>query len=243
MSADIRIGTAGWQYKHWRGAFYPPKMPSDAMLEAYVAHFDTVEVNNTFYRLPDATALDRWYGMTPPGFCFAVKASRFLTHMKKLNDPEAGLGRFLPLAERLADKLGPILFQLPPRWGPNLERLERFLQALPGSHRYAFELRDASWHTSEVYRLLEKHGIAFCVYEIAGRRSPVEVTADFTYVRLHGPTGRAYEGSYSKEQLEVWARQIAAWRDRLQAVFVYFDNDDSGYAPRNALDLKELVGR
>jgi uncharacterized protein YecE (DUF72 family) len=243
VTAEIRIGTSGWQYKHWRGTFYPPKTTSAAMLAAYTARLDTVEVNNSFYRLPSAAALDRWRDATPGDFCFAVKGSRFLTHMKKLKDPDAGLGRFMPLVERLADKLGPILFQLPPRWGPDLERFERFLEALPREHRYAFELRDERWHSREVYRLLERRGAAFCIYEIAGRRSPREITADFTYVRLHGPTDKAYEGSYSNRELGAWARQIEDWRRTLKAVYVYFDNDDSGYAPRNALELSGLVER
>jgi uncharacterized protein YecE (DUF72 family) len=241
VAAEIRIGTSGWQYRRWRGSFYPDKTPIGRMLEAYAEHFDTVEINNTFYRLPSTTAVDRWRDITPANFSFAVKGSRFLTHMRKLKDPEAGLARYLPLVERLGEKLGPILFQLPPKWGPDLDRLQQFLDALPATHRYAFELRDASWHTADVYRLLEKHGIAFCVYEIAGRRSPIELTADFTYVRLHGPTDKAYEGRYSKRQLQGWARRIDDWQRTLRAVHVYFDNDDSGYAPRNALELKQLL--
>ena len=243
MAADIRIGTSGWQYKHWSGRFYPEKTSGGRMLQAYLSRqFDTVEVNNSFYRLPSAAALDHWREATPDNFIFAVKGSRFLTHMKRLKDPEPGLARFMPLVERLGSKLGPILFQLPPKWGPDLERLGLFLHALPESHRYAFELRDASWHTAEVCELLRQHNIAFCAYEIAGRRSPIEITADFAYVRLHGPTERAYEGSYSRVQLQQWADRIAEWRGALRAIYVYFDNDDSGYAPHNALELKELVG-
>jgi len=242
VAAEIRIGTSGWQYKHWSGRFYPEKTPTGRMLQAYLDRgFDTVELNNTFYRLPLATALDRWRDATSDQFIFAVKGSRFLTHMKKLKDPEPGLARFMPLIERLGPKLGPILFQLPPRWGPDLDRLDGFLEALPNSHRYAFELRDASWHTPEVCERLRKHNIAFCAYEIAGRKSPIEITADFAYVRLHGPTDRAYEGSYTTAQLRQWARRIKDWRGSLEAVYVYFDNDDSGYAPRNALKLKELL--
>ena len=243
MAAEIRVGTSGWQYKHWSGRFYPDKTPPGRMLDAYLAcGFDTVEVNNSFYRLPIATAVDRWRDASPDDFVFAVKGSRFLTHMKKLKDPDAGLARFLPLIERLGPKLGPILFQLPPRWGPDLERLEAFLDALPKSHRYAFELRDESWHIPEVCALLRNRNAAFCAYEIAGHKSPIEITADFAYVRLHGPTDRAYEGGYSAAQLRRWATRIRGWRESLDAVYVYFDNDDSGYAPRNALELKGLLG-
>ena len=241
MSGTIAIGTSGWHYLHWRGRFYPERLPPARMLEAYRERFDTVEINNSFYRLPRADAVDCWSDSTPRSFCFAVKGSRFLTHMKKLKDPEAGLARFLPLAERLRDKLGPILFQLPPHWSADPARLEAFLRALPRRHRYGFELRDPSWFVPEVYAVLARHNAALCVYHLAGFRSPVRHTADFAYVRLHGPGGK-YQGSYDRAELEQWAHRLGAWRRRLNAVYVYFDNDQAGYAALNALALKELVG-
>jgi uncharacterized protein YecE (DUF72 family) len=238
--ATVRIGTSGWHYPHWRGPFYPERLPAAKMLEFYVGHFDTVELNTTFYRLAPETAVDEWRTQTPKGFLFAAKGSRFLTHMKKLKDPEPGIARFFERVDRLGRKLGPILFQLPPRWEVDTERLEHFLAALPRGHRYAFELRDPSWHVPEVYRILRRRRAAFCIFDIAGFQSGIEITADFTYVRLHGPGG-AYQGSYASGKLEAWAARIRQWRKRLRAVYVYFDNDQAAYAVENALALKKLL--
>jgi uncharacterized protein YecE (DUF72 family) len=236
----VHIGTSGWHYMHWRGPYYPEKFPTATMLSFYMADFDSVEINNSFYRLPTVNALQTWHDTTPAAFCFAVKASRFLTHMKKLKDPEEGFRRFFPLVEILGDKLGPILFQLPPRWACNASRLEAFLSALPSEHRYTFELRDPSWHIPEVYALLEKYNAAFCIFELAGFQSPLHVTADFAYVRLHGP-GKKYQGDYSRRTLSAWAKRIRAWAGHLSGVYVYFDNDQDGYAVKNAKELKRLV--
>ncbi len=238
--APIRIGTSGWHYKHWLGKFYPTGTPASGMLDFYARHFDTVELNNSFYHLPKQAALDRWRESTSPGFCFSVKASRFLTHMKKLKDVEAGLAKFLEAAEILDQKLGPILFQLPPGWEVDVDRLRSFLTLLPHRHRYAFEFRNVSWETAQVYDLLSQFGIGYCAFDLAGYQSPVQITADFAYVRLHGPGGK-YQGSYGQDALEGWAGRIAAWRRELSAVFVYFDNDDSAYAAENARVLKTLV--
>jgi uncharacterized protein YecE (DUF72 family) len=240
----IRVGTSGWHYKHWRGPFYPEKLPASRMLEHYLEHFDTVELNNTFYRLPSDEAVDAWREAVPPGFLYAVKGSRFLTHMKKLKDAGQGLERFFERADRLRRRLGPVVFQLPPRWGPDLPRLEAFLEALPHRHRYSFELRDPSWHTEEVYRILRRHRVAFCVYDLAGFESPRLLTTDFAYVRLHGPTDRAYQGSYTDAALAGWVKRIAEWSADVRAVYVYFDNDQAGYAVRDALRLKRgLAGQ
>jgi uncharacterized protein YecE (DUF72 family) len=190
--------------------------------------------------LPTPAALEGWREQTPANFCFAVKGSRFITHMKKLKDPAAALANFLPRVELLAEKLGPIVFQLPPRWQCNPERLDAFLRELPRKHEYAFELRNATWHNDTVYALLRRHNAAFCIYDLAGFQSPTEVTADFTYVRLHGPDG-PYQGSYSTECLRAWMRQICRWQDTLKAIYVYFDNDQSGFAAHNALKLRRLV--
>ncbi len=183
-----------------------------------------------------------WRDSTPPGFCFAVKASRFITHNKKLKDPANALQNFLPRVEVLERKLGPILFQLPPSWRVNLERLEEFLAALPRQHRYAFEFREHTWHTARVYEILQQHRAAFCIFQLAGFVSPAEVTTDFAYVRLHGPGGK-YQGSYSHAQLSYWAERVREWSGALKAIYVYFDNDQAGYAAQNALELKKLVGR
>jgi uncharacterized protein YecE (DUF72 family) len=241
MQCTIHIGTSGWHYKHWQGPFYPAGIRSGDQLSWYARLFDTVELNNTFYHLPSESALKAWRDGTPENFCFSVKGSRYLTHMRKLKEPEAGLNRFMPLIATLGQKLGPILFQLPPRWQCNPDRLHEFLKTLPTGHRYGFELRDRSWHVPEVYRLLERYNAAFCIYELAGVHSPLLLTADFTYVRLHGP-GKAYQGNYRTPTLRQWAERIAAWRSHLKAVYFYFDNDQAGYAPRNALKLRQLVG-
>jgi uncharacterized protein YecE (DUF72 family) len=240
MSARIHIGTSGWHYKHWRGPFYRSDVRPADMFRFYVQHFDTVEINNSFYRLPTETALRGWRDAAPGKFCFAVKASRFLTHMKKLKDPKSGLQRFFERVETLGRNLGPILFQLPPGWQCNSERLASFLTALPRKHRYAFEFRNPTWHQQIIYELLRRHNVAFCVYELAGFESPMQITADFAYIRLHGPDG-AYQGRYTEKRLGRWAEHIRDWRRRLKDIYVYFDNDQNGYAAANALELKKML--
>lgn len=210
------------------------------MLAYYRERFDTVELNNSFYHLPKKSSLESWRDSTPAGFRFAAKGSRFLTHMKKLKDPEQGLKKFLDAVEVLEHKLGPILFQLPPNWELDLDRLANFLSFLPREHRYAFEFRNATWSVPETYDLLARYNIAYCVFHLAGMHSRIRVTADFAYVRLHGPGGK-YQGSYSDAALIEWAERIAAWRRELKTIYVYFDNDDAGYAAQNALRLKEMI--
>jgi uncharacterized protein YecE (DUF72 family) len=241
VSCDVRIGCSGFHYKHWRGPFYPEKFAASKMLAFYIQHFDTVELNNTFYRLPPEHAVIDWRESTPPDFVYAVKGSRFITHMKKLLDPEPALDKFFSRSGLLAEKLGVVLFQLPPFLDQDLPRLEAFLQALPEG-RYAFEFRHTGWQTPECYRLLRRYNAAFCAFDLAGAQSPVEITADFTYVRLHGPGG-AYQGSYSDEALSAWAQRIHRWSRDLKAVYCYFDNDIGGYAPENALRLKSHLAR
>jgi uncharacterized protein YecE (DUF72 family) len=240
MSAQVRIGTSGWHYKHWLGTFYPERLPASKMLAYYQERFDTVELNNTFYRLPSENAPKLWHDSTPPDFLFAVKGSRFLTHMKKLKEPEPGLEKFFARVDLLHEKLGPVLFQLPPNWTIHLDRFAHFLDALPKYHRYAFEFRNETWNTPEVMQLLRSHNAAYCAYDLAGYQSPVEITADIAYVRLHGPGGK-YQGSYSDEALRSWAQRIGEWRQNLKGIYVYFDNDQAGFAAHNALRLRELV--
>jgi uncharacterized protein YecE (DUF72 family) len=238
---DIRIGTSGWHYKHWIGRYYPEEMKPSGMLGWYLRDFDTVELNNSFYHLPSEAAFDTWRDAVPSDFVFAVKGSRFITHMIKLKDPNRGIVNFVPRAQRLGRKLGPILWQLPPGWNVNVERLEEFLATLPKGVRYAFELRNQTWMTDAVLEVLEKYDAAFCIYELAGYQSPMEITATWSYIRLHGPTAFKYQGSYSHKQLDQWAKRIDEWK--LRDVYVYFDNDDSAYAVNNALTLKEIVGK
>ncbi|HKE60161.1 MAG TPA: DUF72 domain-containing protein [Pyrinomonadaceae bacterium] len=242
MSAKTLIGTSGWHYKHWIGNFYPKEIRVSEMLSFYARYFDTVELNNTFYQLPVSTTVDSWRNNSPSSFCFAVKASRFITHMKKLRDPENSTRRFFSgVTEQLGPKIGPILFQLPPRWPVNLERLATFLSSLTPEYKYAFEFRDKSWLTTEVFDLLRKHNAALCIHDLGNEETPREITSDFTYLRFHGPQAAKYNGSYSFSQLETWAQQIESWSAKLAAIYVYFNNDVGGWAVSNALQLQQLV--
>jgi uncharacterized protein YecE (DUF72 family) len=235
------IGTSGWSYRHWRGPFYPNDMAKGAdQLRYYVERFDTVEVNGTFYRLIEADTFRKWREATPAGFVFTCKGSRYLTHMKRLKDAEQGVGRFFERVEALEDKLGPIVFQLPGRFQPDRERLAGFLKALPDRHRYAFEFRDPRWFEPEILDLLRESDAALCLYEFAGQEAPLEVTAGFVYIRLHGPDG-AYQGSYDDQALRTWAKRLNGWAKKGHDVYCYFDNDDRGYAPKNALRLMEML--
>lgn len=240
MRATVHIGTSGWHYKHWLGNFYPSKLPAAKMFEWYSRYFHTVELNNSFYRLPTEEAVLRWRELAPPGFTFALKASRFITHMKKLKDPEPSIHKFFDRAFLLNRKLGPILFQLPPNWPVNLVRLEEFLETLARGHRYVFEFRDKSWHTPAVYRILHRYNAALCMHDWHATRGPAEITANFTYVRMHGPAGN-YQGSYSQARLENWAERIERWRSQLAAVYVYFNNDQAAFAVTDAMRLQEQV--
>jgi uncharacterized protein YecE (DUF72 family) len=235
------IGTSGWHYDHWEGPFYPEGTAAGRRLAYYSQRLDTVELNNSFYQLPKRETLEQWRETTPEGFAFAVKASRYITHMKKLKDPDEPLANFLEPVSVLGDKLGPVLFQLPPNWRVNHRRLEDFLRALPEGGRYVMEFRDESWFDGRVLELLRAHNVAFCIYDIAGRGSPKEVTADFAYVRLHGPAEEAYQGSYSPRQLSGWAGALSAWLRRGRDAYCYFDNDQAGYAAQNALRLAEML--
>jgi len=211
------------------------------MLDFYAQHFDTVELNNSFYHLPLPTSFDRWRDSTPRNFVFAVKGSRFITHMKKLKDPESSTDRFFNVTQQLERKLGPILFQLPPHWKLNLERLEEFLTALPHGHRYVFEFRDESWLVKDAFAVLRRFNAGFCIHDLANMRTPLEITADFTYLRFHGPGEAKYQGSYSKRELQDWADRINDWRAQLKGIYVYFNNDIGGHAVRNAQTLKEML--
>lgn len=237
---SYHIGTSGWHYPHWQGRFYPPTVARAAWLHYYAQHFATVEINASFYRLPSRAAARAWKNATPAGFTFAIKASRYITHMKKLRAPRTSLRAFLAVTQALGTKCGPLLFQLPPRWRCNPERLEAFLRALPKNRECVFELRDPSWHNPQVYALLRRHNAAFCQYELGGFVSPHVITADFTYIRLHGPSASAYGGCYSDNALKKWAARIRGWK-KLRRVYVYFDNDEAGYAARNALSLRTLL--
>lgn len=242
MSDRIHVGTSGWHYAHWLGPFYPEGLRSGEMLRFYCQRLRTVEINSSFYHLPRQGTFRAWQQATPRDFTFAVKASRYITHMKKLKDPEPALEKFLLHAGELGNKLGPILFQLPPYWRRDAARLEEFLHALPKQRRFAFEFRDPSWFHEEVYSLLRQHTAAFCVFDLAGQQSPALLTADFAYLRLHGPSEFKYAGRYSRAQLRSWLRCAESWlAEGAQEVFVYFDNDEAGYAALNAQELQQMA--
>lgn len=236
----IYIGTSGWHYKHWKGLFYPAGLRPQDYLPHYFSYFGTVEINNSFYRLPGYETFVNWRESVPEDFVFAVKASRFITHMKKLKDPQSSLNSFLQQVVALEEKLGPILFQLPPRWHCDPERLQQFLQALPAGLLYTFEFRDHTWYNEAIYELLRQHQAAFCIYDLEQHQSPVVVTAPFVYVRLHGPEGR-YNGSYSGEALQTWAEAARNWQQQGRSVYIYFDNDIGGHAVTDARRLQKLI--
>src|SRR3972149_4460994 len=202
----ILIGTSGGSYGHWKGPFYLAALPAGGFLPFYAGRFCTVEINSSFYRLPEERTLSRWRDSVPDSFVFAVKGSGFITHRKKLRDPQATLPPFFERIAALGDKLGPVLFQLPPRWGFAPERFTAFLRALGGDFRYVFEFRDPGWFTPSTREELVRHRAAFCIYDLGGRLSPEEVTADFAYVRLHGPAG-PYRGLYDAGALAGGARK------------------------------------
>lgn len=236
----LHIATSGWSYKHWIGKFYPSALKAEEQFDYYLTFFDTVEINNSFYRLPSREIFLKWKTETPSAFQFSIKASRYITHMKKLKDTEQGLDTFLSNAQALDDKLSTVLFQLPPTWKVNQERLHDFLKTLPKDVRFVFEFRNPSWYTIEVYSLLRAYNCAFCIYDLAGHQSPMELTANFAYVRLHGP-GEKYQGSYSDAALRTWATRILQWQDQGKDVYAYFDNDQEAFAVFNALTLKDLL--
>lgn len=242
------IGTSGYSYLHWgEGIFYPKDLKPPGWLAYYSRHFDTVELNNPFYRLPSKEAFERWRRTTPPGFIFAVKGSRFITHIKRLSDPEGSVATFLQRAVMLAEKLGPVLFQLPPAWPLSLERLEGFLrylrrQRIAPTLRAVLEVRHESWLDPRAFRLLEAANVALCFADWPKLSVEGPQTADFVYVRRHGPPSRD-SAWYPEEMLQQDAGRVRRWLKEGLDVYVYFNNDAFGYAVQNALRLRELIGR
>jgi uncharacterized protein YecE (DUF72 family) len=240
MVNHIHIGTSGWHYKHWSGIFYPPELPKKDYLKYYMNRFSAVEINNTFYQLPGPDTFIHWRDAVSDDFIFAVKVSRYITHFKKLNTVSDSLDKFLGASVLLKHKLGPFLFQLPPGWKCDAHRLEEFLSGLPRHNRYVFEFRDRDWFNDQINNLLRKYNCAFCVYDLNRQLSPIEATTDFVYIRLHGPEG-PYQGLYDERALERWAEKIKTWHQHNLDVFCFFDNDQSGYAVKNAETLKQLL--
>jgi uncharacterized protein YecE (DUF72 family) len=236
--SDLRIGCSGWSYRDWRGPFYPPEVKVKDQLAFYATRFSTAEINASFYRLPTEKAVAAWRDAVPEGFLFAWKASRYLTHNKKLKDPEDSLALILGRMEPLGDRYGPVLFQLPPSLKLDRERLAHFLGRLPKTRRCTVEFRHPSWYAPEVLRLLAEHDVALCVSDHHDAPSPWETTAGFVYVRAHGPGGR-YSGRYPEDELKALAHAIRGWRKDGKAVFCYFDNDIESAAPK---DAERLIG-
>jgi uncharacterized protein YecE (DUF72 family) len=236
----VRIGCSGWVYPHWKGDFYPGDLPQKRWLEHYATVFDTVELNNSFYRLPEAETFASWGSRVPAGFLFAVKASRYLTHMKKLKEPREPIRLFFSRAERLGARLGPVLYQLPPRWPRNLERLEEFLSELPSGFRHAVEFRERSWYHDDVYDALRRAGVALCLHDMKVSEAPRICPGPFVYLRFHG-AGSRYGGRYPAGRLSRWARWIAERLAENRDVYAYFNNDWGGHAPRDAVRLRRSV--
>lgn len=240
-SGDIWIGTSGYVYRHWRkGVFYPPALRARDELDYYAERFRTVELNSPFYRLPTAETFARWRDTTPDDFQFAVKASRFITHIKRLRDVGNELILFMERANELSSKLGPVLFQLPPNQQIELNRLADFLKLLSTDQRWVLEFRHPSWHTREVYQLLTNHGVALCI-PVGGGLYPDRITtAPFTYIRMH--RGQEPAGGFTEDELRSWAGQVRALVKAEKDVYVYFNNDWEGFAIRDGVRFKELLG-
>jgi uncharacterized protein YecE (DUF72 family) len=240
--AAIRVGTSGWHYASWRGPFFPQELRLKDRLQFYATQFPTAELNGVFYRTPTEQAVEAWREQTPDGFIFAWKASRFITHWKRLTGRcENSLALMESRLTLLDDKAGPILFQLPPQLERNEARLAAFLEMLNPRRRYAFEFRHPGWYEPRVLRMLADANIALCLSDHADAPAPWKRTADFVYVRGHGPGGR-YKGHYKPATLAAWCVRIKRWRARGHDVYVYFDNDQKSAAPRDAARLQELVG-
>ena len=237
---QLWVGTSGWVYKHWAEAFYPRQVRVKDRLAFYAARFSTTEINGSFYRLPNETTVKAWAQTVPPGFLFAWKASRFITHNKKLRGVEDSIalvfGRMAPLGEHF----GPVLFQRPPMLKRDDPRLRDFLVLLPKSRRHVIEFRDPSWYAPEVLALLSDHGVALCISDHHQAPAPWEATAPHVYIRGHGPGG-TYRGSYGRAALKHWAEAIARWRGAGRDVFAYFDNDIGAAAPKDAEALLKLT--
>lgn len=237
---SVRVGCSGWQYSHWKENFYPPTAPQKKWLETYAERFDTVEVNNSFYRLPSEKTFSEWRDRVPDHFLYAVKASRYLTHVRRLKEPADPLHLFWSRARLLGPKRGPVLYQLPPHWKRNERRFFDFLEALPDDPLQAVEFRDPSWYTDEIFRAMETKGVAMCIHDHYESATPRETIGPFVYTRFHGADGH-YEGAYSDRMLRDWAGWFAEEARSGKAIYAYFNNDTGAHAPRNARTLREFL--
>jgi uncharacterized protein YecE (DUF72 family) len=246
---QVRVGCSGWQYRHWGTSFYPQGVPQSRWFAHYATVFDTVEINNSFYRLPSADTFAKWRDLAPPRFLYAVKASRFLTHMKKLKDPDDPLIRLFENVRELGPRLGPVLYQLPPNFGINLERLEGFLSAIRSAARktglgmrshHVVEFRDPSWYDERVFELLSRYGVAMCLHDMQGSATERRAIGPCAYVRFHQGTSK-YSGRYDDRRLDAWAEWLVERIAEGLDVFAYFNNDTGGHAPRDAVRLRDRI--
>ena len=234
---ELRIGTSGYQYDHWVGVIYPEDVPKGQWFQHYIKHFDTVEINNTFYGLPEARTFEDWAERAPDDFLYILKFSRYGSHLKKLKNPEGTIGTFMERAGRLSSQLGPILVQLPPNWHADTDRLAAFLAAAPTEQRWAVEFRDPTWLCDEVYDILTQHDAALCVHDMIDDH-PYLVTTDWVYLRYHGG---GEEGNYPPEALREFAQNIRGHLEDGLDVYAYFNNDWNGYAVYNARELRACL--
>jgi uncharacterized protein YecE (DUF72 family) len=238
----IRVGCSGWVYKHWRGLFYPERLPQSRWFARYADEFDTVEINTSFYRLQSGDTFQKWRDQAPPGFCYAVKANRFLTQAKKLKECEEPLERMMGAVRRLGDRLGPILYQLPPNMNLNLERLESFLKIIPNDVTSVFEFRNSSWYVSDTYDLLDRYVAGFVVHDMAGSTTDRIAVGPVAYVRFHGGEGK-YWGRYPDERLLSWADWLVDEARQGRTSWCYFNNDIHGHAIEDARTVKSMVSQ
>ncbi len=238
--AKFYIGTSGWHYEDWRDKFYPGTMPKVKWLEYYSGKFQSVELNNTFYRRPSEAAVENWCKSCPPGFIFSVKANRFITHIKRLKNCEEALKNFILKVSILKEKLGPLLYQLPPSIKRNDDLLVSFLSGLPAGYKHVIEFRHESWLTEDVFNIMRKHNTGLCVFDLPAFTCPLLYTSDYMYIRFHG-SDSLYSGKYSEKVLSDWAAGIAAIAEKLNYVYIYFNNDVSGFALDNAATIRDYL--
>jgi uncharacterized protein YecE (DUF72 family) len=237
---DIRIGTSGWYYDHWKERFYPPGLAKSKWFEHYAQHFNTVEVNNTFYHLPTPQTLTRWRDLAPESFLYAVKANRYITHIKRLKDTAEEVRRFFDVVGLLKEKLGPILYQLPPSLHKDLDLLGSFIKLLPKKSPAVFEFRHESWYEQDTLELLGRLGAGFCIHDLGELTTPRTITGEMAYIRFHGTTGR-YSGNYTDKMLADWIGWIKQNKKNVTGIYAYFNNDAHAYAIVNAKQLKNLL--
>ena len=236
MDVKALVGTSGFVYDDWRGRFYPEKLPRHKWLEYYSEQFHTIELNNSFYRLPSESAFQRWHDVTPSDFTFALKVSRFITHIKRLKNTEEAVDTFISKARILGEKLGPLLYQLPPSLHRDDDILESFLSTLPSGLQHVIEFRHHSWFEDEVFEILRRYATGFCIFDMPDLTCPLVATADFAYVRFHGSTG-LYYSCYSEDEMDNWAKKLAQLPDSVRHLYIYFNNDAQAFAVSNACTI------